>query len=494
MFGRIKDHDFASLNPELKKDMKLSIIEGIFSTLMGSMIGGAILTGFALSMGADSFIIGIMASLPLLANLVQIMASYIIDKVGDSKKVCLLYVILHRFIWLFIVLSPFLFLRTSFYDLRIWIFVALLSIGSIFASISGLSWNSWMADLIPANLRGRFFAKRNMAAQLVGMVVVVAAGVFIDYWRSLSSDNLTESYGFVFLFALGTIAGFISVYLLKKINKSKKISKKDENFLQKLKLPLKDSNFKKFIIFTSFWGFAVTLVSPFFSVYMINTLHIPFSLITLFGVMAGVTNILGMKIWGGFIDKYGAKLLLYICSIGASLIPALWIFASPENYSIIWIINIISGFFWSGIGLASTNTMMNLSPSENNTVYFAVFSAITGLTGALAPIFGGSLASVFNNLQIFNISGLRLLFLTSSLFRLTTVLLLKRVDITQHVSINEILDKFNNWQKIIPIYTMSRFSIFNINYRGNMNLVISRAMVKIEEEMEKLQSKININK
>ncbi|MFW5981142.1 MAG: MFS transporter [bacterium] len=262
MFSKNKDHDFASLEAELKQDMQFSIMEGVFSTLMGSMIGGAILTGFALSLGADSFVIGLLASLPLLANMVQIIASYLIDKVGDSKKVCLSYVLLHRFLWFLIILSPFLLLRAELYDLRIWIFVALLGIGSIFASISGLSWNSWMADLIPANIRGRFFAKRNMASQLVGMVAVVAAGIFIDYWRRLSPDAVTESYGFVYLFALGTIAGFVSVFLLRKINKSRKTSKKDEKFLQKLKLPLRDSNFKKFIIFTSVWGFAVTLVSP----------------------------------------------------------------------------------------------------------------------------------------------------------------------------------------------------------------------------------------
>ncbi|MFW5981141.1 MAG: hypothetical protein ACOCRU_01040 [bacterium] len=115
--------------------------------------------------------------------------------------------------------------------------------------------------------------------------------------------------------------------------------------------------------------------------------------------------------------------------------------------------------------------------------------ALTGLTGVLAPIFGGTLANLFNNLQIFNISGLRLLFLSSALFRLTTVLLLRQVDITQHITIKEVLSKFNDWQKIMPIYNMSRFSTFNINFRGNMNMIISRAMIQIEEEMEEFLEK-----
>jgi len=70
-----------------------------------------------------------------------------------------------------------------------------------------------MADLIPAKVRGRFFAKRNMVAQIVGMLVALLAGFFLDYWQGLSSDSQFKSYGFVYLFAIGTLAGLVSIFL-----------------------------------------------------------------------------------------------------------------------------------------------------------------------------------------------------------------------------------------------------------------------------------------
>jgi len=189
MFTRKVDQDFAELEHKLKRDMSMSILEGAFATLMGTLIGGAFLTGFAISLGADSFIIGILAAVPLLANVLQIFGSYLIDRIGDTKRVCIIYVILHRFFWFLIVISPFVLLRVQLYDIRIWIFVALLAVASIFASISSVSWNSWMADLIPEKVRGRFFAKRNMVAQIVGMLAALLAGFFLDYWQGLSGDH-----------------------------------------------------------------------------------------------------------------------------------------------------------------------------------------------------------------------------------------------------------------------------------------------------------------
>jgi len=491
MFTRKVDQDFAELEHKLKRDMSMSILEGAFATLMGTLIGGAFLTGFAISLGADSFIIGILAAVPLLANVLQIFGSYLIDRIGDTKRVCIIYVILHRFFWFLIVISPFILLKVQLYDIRIWIFVVLLAVASIFASISSVSWNSWMADLIPAKVRGRFFAKRNMLAQIVGMLTALLAGLFLDYWQGLPGDSQFQSYGFVYLFAIGTLAGLVSIFLLNKTRHPIKKELVDSGFLKRLKLPLKYISFRHFIIFTACWGFTVSLVSPFFSVYMIRTIKIPFSIITLFTVISGITGIIGMRIWGKFIDKYGPKPLLYICSIGASIIPALWIFATVDNYTIIWYINIISGFFWSGIGLASSSMMMNLAPSKDNAVFFAVFAAITGMAGALAPIFGGYLVSVFTNISFLNLTGLKMLFILSSILRLSTVLLLRRVRIINNATIKEVFAKLNNWHQYMPLYNMSRFSITNINHRGNIVFLMTRGMLNMEGILEEIMKKSN---
>ncbi|MFW5986351.1 MAG: MFS transporter, partial [Halanaerobiales bacterium] len=396
-----KGSELDGVDESLRNDIKLSIMEGSFGTIMGTLIGGAFLTGFALILGANNFIIGILASIPLLANLVQIVGSYIIARMGNSKKVCIIYVFLHRLLWISILILPFFVFRGGLSDIRIWIFVVLLGIASICASITSVSWMSWMSDLIPREIRGRFFARRNTAVRIVGMLLAVAAGRFLDYWNSLYTGNsLFQSYGFTILFAVGTVAGFISIVLMRRMSDPEHRQVDTEGFIKKLKLPLQDKNFKRFILFSVVWGFSVSIVGPFFNVYMIKNLDIPFSLISLFGVAAGVSAILGLKFIGKLSDEYGPKPLLFVCGIGGAVIPFLWIFATPDNYAIIWFINILSGACWAGIGLASSYIMMNLAPVKHNSVYFAVFAAVTGVFGAFAPIFGGFLGVLFNSLSI----------------------------------------------------------------------------------------------
>ncbi|MFW6281776.1 MAG: MFS transporter [bacterium] len=484
----INDPDFNNLENNLKNDIKNSILEGSFGTIMGTLVGGAFLNGFALALGANNFIIGILASLPLLANLIQVIGSYIINKFGDSKKLCIIFLFVHRLFWVFIILLPLVLFNTSLLDFRIWIFILLLGTASIFASLTNITWLTWMADLIPPNLRGRFFAKRNMIAQMAGMIFAVLAGNFIDIWKFNFPDSTTQSYGFAILFAIGTLFGLICIYLLKKMNTLEIKITNTSNFFSQLKLPLLDFNFRFFIIFSIVWGFSVGIAGPFFSVYMIETLSIPFSIISLFGVAAGLSSIFGMRLLGKLTDVFGPKPLYMICGLGASILPFLWIFAYPENYVIIWFINIISGFCWAGIGIAASSMIMNLAPSEHNSVYFAVFAAITGLSGALAPIFGGYLGVLFQDitisLGIISISNLRILFLISCISRFSSLLLLKPIIIEDNVTVREIFNRYKYWSTTVP-HNMY-FSI--TSYIGNLNRVMNRGFVNIERNVEKILS------
>ena len=81
----------------LNRALNLSIIDGALSAIMGSLPGGIFLMGFALKiLNATPQQIGVLASLPLFANLVQIFGSYIIEKTGKKKMLCFVSLIFQR--------------------------------------------------------------------------------------------------------------------------------------------------------------------------------------------------------------------------------------------------------------------------------------------------------------------------------------------------------------------------------------------------------------
>ncbi|MCD6515539.1 MAG: MFS transporter [Candidatus Odinarchaeota archaeon] len=57
----------------------------------------------------------------------------------------------------------------------------------IFASISSAAFNSWMRELIPKNIRGRYFAKRVRISIAVGSVLSIIAAMYVDGVQRMSA-------------------------------------------------------------------------------------------------------------------------------------------------------------------------------------------------------------------------------------------------------------------------------------------------------------------
>ena len=489
MNSEVAVKDDALISDEVRQVIKMSVYESALSTTLTTLVGGAFLTGFALVMGASNFQIGLIAALPTLANLTQVFGSYIIAKTGKKKLLCFKSATLYRLVWAIIVLMPLFILRGSLTDIRVWLFISAIALASIFASLAGVAWLSWITDLIPESIRGRFLSNRNAVGLSAAMVFALFGGQFIDRWKRIRPDVTWQSYGFSILFALGLLSGFIALLFLLRMPDSKRtMPKEDKPFFSALTLPLSDVNFRRFITFAAYWGFAVAFVSPFFSVYLIKQLNVAFSIIALLDLVNGVFNILSVRIWGKLTDRFGNKPLLFICTIGASFFPFFWLFATKGNYFTIWLAYIIAGLSWSGIGINSAGLMMRLAPQENNTVYFAVFAAVTGFFSAVAPIVGGVFGKMVENVSLnlgFKIYGLQLLFGVSFILRLSSVILLQRVKSPKESTVTEVIMNLKKMAQPVLIMRAHRVARYGMHPIENMNLAMSRGASVLEGNVER---------
>ncbi|UCC96119.1 MAG: MFS transporter, partial [Candidatus Omnitrophota bacterium] len=99
-------------------------------------------------------------------------------------------------------------------DLRVWVLVAVIGFSSLFGSLSAVAWLAWMSELVPQDIRGSYFGKRNMIASACGMVVVLLGGKFITLWENRFSE--ANPYGFIILFIAGLAAGLIATWFLSR--------------------------------------------------------------------------------------------------------------------------------------------------------------------------------------------------------------------------------------------------------------------------------------
>lgn len=414
-----------------KKALNYSIIDGAFSAVMDSVAGGIFLTGFALKvLHAEASQIGILASLPLFANFAQIFGSYIIEKTGERKFFCFINMLLGRLLWGLIIMLPFK-IFAPIADWRIWILVGVIALSNIFQALSGIGWLVWISDIVPANIRGTFFGKRNMVTSGCGMIVALLGGKFITEWSNHHSEE--SPYGFVILFAVGLAAGLIASWFILRIPDIEKSEREKTKFNFSVFLkPLKDKNFLMLTLVVAAWSFAVQFAAPFYAVFMINNLKIDFSNIAIFTTFSTLATLFMMKIWGPISDKLGNKPVMLVSGWILIAVPFIWVIAIPHAYYLpVLIAFLLTGAFTAGAILSQSNILIKLSPQDGRSAYLALYAAIVGLTSAVAPIIGGSLSSILKNISFifftYQITNLHIIFIVSSILQALTIFFILKV-------------------------------------------------------------------
>jgi len=385
---------------QIQSGLNYVIKDGIASQSMGILTGGAFLIAFAVKLGASNLVIGILAAIGPLSQLLQLPSIFLVEKVRNRRAIVVITAAMSRICWLLIALSPFLFGAT------IGLTVLLLSMigASALGAVSGCGWNSWMRDMIPQNILGSFFSKRMRIATGVGIALSILAAVYLDLWKKLFAKY--EIHGYSLLFLAGFAAGVIGLYYLYKTPEKRMPTVTEKtSILKLLSKPFKDENFRKLIVFMCSWNFAVNLAAPFFMVYMLKRLELSMSFIIGLSILSQVLNFTFLKIWGKFTDLFSNKSVLAICGPLFIVSILAWTFTTmPEKYfltiPLLIIIHIVMGLSSAGVSLASGNISMKLAPEGQATSYLAANTITNSIAAGIAPILGGKFADFFANRQL----------------------------------------------------------------------------------------------
>jgi len=380
---------------QIRSALKNVIKDGVASQAMGILTGGAFLVAFAVKLGASNLVIGLLAAIGPLAQLLQLPSIFIVEKIRNRRLITVVAAALSRICWLIIALSPFIFPA----KIAITILLVLLAAVSAFGAVSGCSWNSWMRDLIPENVMGSFFSKRMRVSVGVGIALSIVAALYLDFWKKQFASH--ELAGYSILFFIGFAFGILGVYFLAKTPEIRMPpAQEGVKIFKLLSLPFKDENFRKLIAFMCSWNFAVNLAGPFFMVYMLKRLGLSLSFIIGLSILSQVMNFAFLKIWGRYTDRFSNKSVLAISGPLFIISILAWTFTTmPEKYfltiPLLIIIHIVMGLSSAGVSLASGNISLKLAPKGQATAYLAANTIMNSIAAGIAPILGGKFADFF---------------------------------------------------------------------------------------------------
>jgi MFS family permease len=435
-----------------EKSKILSIKEGSGFGVMNGF-GVRYITPYALSLGASNTIIGLLSSLPaLLGTLSQLHGSKIIEKI-PRKKVVVISAAIQAIMWLPLIVVGilyFFFGLSSFASSILLLVVYTLTIVS--GSFCTPAWNSWMKDILGEN-PSVYFGRRTRIITLVELICMLFAGLILEHFKKTGVFK-----GFIILFTIALLGRAISAYLLNKKYEPKITHTEGYYFtlFQFLK-KMRHNNFGKFVIFTTLISFATAIASPFFAVYMLKDLGLNYYEFTIVSVTSILFTVIMLSFWGKFSSKYGNITVIKISGIFVGIIPLLWLLSPLVlDYNKILLvpylilIEIFSGFWWSGLNLSTANFVYDAVTKGRMAICIAYDNITTAIGVFIGAIIGGIISSL--PYSIIGLKPILFVMLLSGVVRLLVSIImlpkLKEVRIVEKFEMNYIKTKL----RIIPKY------------------------------------------
>ncbi len=384
---------------DVEKADRIFVSEGVSAMAMITLQGGVFLIGFALALGATNYEIGLLTTIALLAQFAQLGGLALIKTFRKRRGIMVLSAGISRFLWVLIILTPLLFRGRGFTAVLMWL-IALSAIGAMGVP----SWNSLFRDLVPDERRGRCLSRRLAWGTGLALVLTLAGGWFVDWWQiQFPAEGAIVAYSIIF--ALGLAFGIHGLVLLARLPEPQLHDTSGESIFASLLKPLRDKNFRHLLWFIGIWSFGVNMAAPFFIVYMLKRLGLPLFWVTTLTVLSQLSNILFLNIWVRLSNRFSNKSVLGVSGFLFLLAILGWTFTTmPDRYSLtvpfLIAIHVLSGMSVAGVSISSSNIALKLSPKGQAHAFMTVFGLAASVTGAFAPLIGGTLGDVFELRQL----------------------------------------------------------------------------------------------
>jgi len=387
-----------------------------FNILAGSLGMAWFAVGFSMpftmlmeALGAGGLLIGLAATIRQSTMLLQIPGSLYAERLSARRPFVVRMNLLQRAIWLLAAFIPLIAWQGRLS--AVWVLLGVVTVTSILAQLSTAPWHSWMADLVPAGLRGRFWARRQAFTMVAYLAATCAAGAILDRHAG-GSPGGRPLRGFTVVFGFAALLGVIDILLHLKIPEPKpRPVPEDAGLLQRVAAPLKNREFRLLSLGMGVWFMAVSLAAQFGIVYLKRSFQVEYTHLALLAVCGSISTLLASTLWGYVIDRIGARALAVLLMAVAPLLGCAWFFCSDTVFEwrlpligavriaqpivLLALTGLVSGGLYSGVHLCRMALQGALAPRQGRTTAMGVHWTIVGLLGSLGPLIGGAVMDWF---------------------------------------------------------------------------------------------------
>lgn len=380
---------WAAALPEVqRRNLTHFFYDGLFASASDKIIL-TYLSIYLLSLGASRQQVGLLSSLSnLVAALLLLPAAMLVERTGKRKEITLFASGGGRLALLLLALLPLLLGQSKG---MIWVTLGLALLREAANNIGYPGWIALTGDIVPLAGRGRYFGTRNFMMGLSGIITALLIGQVITW--------IGEPLGYQVSFFLAVALGLVSMAFFSRIKDPIHTESDEEtvqNNVREILSSLKgESPFIMYCIFTALWNFSINIAGPFFSLYMVDTLHFTAAMIGVITVSNAISNLIVQRRIGSLADRWGNRNLTIVFVLLIPIVPLIWGSWVRTSWQAI-AIEILSGVAWGAYNLVSFNTLLTMTPEKQRTRFSAFYQIVVTLSLGLGAALGSFLIPLIN--------------------------------------------------------------------------------------------------
>lgn len=404
----------------LRRDLLVSTADAVvFSVMVGC--GETYIPAFALALGLGPVAAGMLASLPVLVGaLVQLVTPLAVARLGTNLGWCVACTTVQSL---------------SFVPLVAWAIRGhatlweLLLAASVYWSAGmagGPAWNTWIGTIVPEKMRTAFFAQRNRLGQFGVFVGFVAGGLLLQFGESRGLTLLA----FGAIFAAAGACRLVSTLLLASGREMRPPAAPAStgdgtpsiaSRLHRAVATMARSPSGPLVAYACALAFAAHFSGPYFTPYMLRERGFSYHAFMLVMATQFLAKAIALPWLGHLGSRLGSVRLLRIGGLTVIPLTLLWLVSANVWY--LMGVQVLAGGAWAAYELGLALLFFDAVPHEERTAVITAYNlglAIATVAGAAS---GGLLLRALGENHV----AFYAVFVVSSLLRLATIPLLRRV-------------------------------------------------------------------
>lgn len=393
---------------------RFGLRDGIFqATTQGA--GEQYLSAFALMLHTTPFQLSLLSALPQLLGTWAQFASVKVSHWFPHRKSQVLWGIAGQSVaWIPILALPLLFPQWG-----PWLIIAGAALYFGSTHFTSPAWTNLVTDLLSSNERGAYFARRSQLMAVTSFASLCLGGLLL----SLSEQYDRLWLGFILLFLIAGVFRSFSAFALAQVTDLpiQHEEPASQGFLAFLSTGT-SKDFRHFLIFSGLMHLAVLISGPFFVIYMLQDLHLPYWAYGTWAASAIVGQFVTLPSWGQFGDRFGNKALLTFTGHLVALLPMLYLISTAWPF--LALVNFFGGIVWAGLALGLSNYVFDVVRPADRAKAVAVSSIVNASGWAMGTLVGSWLISIVPGkvevgfVTVAPVSNLPFLFFISGVLRL----------------------------------------------------------------------------